>query len=85
MIVVAHILIALASLVVTAYAFFQPSSSKLNISYVLTGLTLASGTYLVVSRPSHILQACVTGLAYLGLIFAGIIATHYKMHSSHTS
>ena len=85
MILVANIFIALASLAVTAYAFFQPSAPKLNSSYVLTALTLVSGTYLVASRPGHIVQACITGLIYLGVIFAGIVATHLKMHNSQHS
>lgn len=51
----------------TLLAFF-PSRAKLYASYALIGLTLATGTFLVISLHSPILKTCMTGLAYLALV-----------------
>ena len=51
----------------TILAFF-PSRAKLYASYALIGLTLATGTFLVISLHSPILKTCMTGLAYLALV-----------------
>lgn len=83
MLVLTHVIIALSSILFTAFAFIRPSKPKLKVSYSLTGLTLASGIYLVWSTGAPILQSCITGLVYLAVIFVGILATHYKL--AHTS
>ncbi len=83
MLVLIHVIIAISSIIFTAFVFVRPSKSKLKVSYSLTAITLASGTYLVWSTGAPILQSCVTGLIYLAVIFVGILATHYKL--AHTS
>ncbi len=79
MIILLHVLTALASMVYTSYLFIAPSKSKFKVAYSLVGLTLLSGTYLVVSRHSPLLQACTTGLVYLGAVSLGIVAAHRKL------
>ncbi len=79
MIVVLHVLIALSSIIFTTYAYLRPSAPKLNIGYGLVGLTLATGIYLVWSAPAHMLQACTSGLVYLGLVSIAIVATRSKL------
>jgi hypothetical protein len=74
-----HILIALSSLVSTAYAFFSPSSAKLQASYALVAATFISGTYLVLTMHVNMLSTCATGLAYLALIAFGIVSTRSKL------
>jgi hypothetical protein len=74
-----HIIIALASIVYTGYVFLSPSQAKLRNSYLLVAGTLASGTYLVVIKPSHLLPACLSGLAYLGVVSIGIVAARMKL------
>lgn len=74
-----HILIAFASLGYSAYLFFFPSREGLNVSYILTGLTLTSGTFLIVSTGSHMLEACVMGLLYLALTIFGIVSAKHKL------
>jgi len=83
MILLLHITIALASVGLTTYAFFNPSQVKLHASYGLVALTLISGTYLVVSSGAHILQACVTGLMYVGAVSVGLVAVRYKLAKVH--
>jgi hypothetical protein len=79
MILPLHILIALASVVFTSYVFFVPSKLKLQISYALVGLTLASGTVLVVTSPAHMLQACVSGIVYVSVVSVAILAVRQKL------
>jgi len=75
MILMLHILIALASLAYAGYVFFRPSHSGLKVTYSLVGLTLASGTYLVWSQPAHMVQACISGLVYIAVVlFATALA-----------
>lgn len=74
-----HVLVALASVGYTTYLIVAPAKSKLRVSYVLVALTLASGTYLVWHNPAHMVQACATGLLYVGLITVGIILVHQRL------
>ncbi len=82
MLLISHILIACSSVLYTAYVFFRPSKSKLQITYALVAATLISGTYLVVIKPTHITQTCVTGLAYLAVMSLGIVLARNKLANS---
>lgn len=79
MIIFLHVLIAISSVIYTGYVFFSPSKQKLFISYVFVFLTIASGTYLVMLKPGHLLQSCLMGLAYLGVVIIGIVSAKYKL------
>jgi hypothetical protein len=79
MILVAHIFIALSSLVYTTYVFFAPSESKLKVSYALTAATIGSGTVLVITMPAHLVSACYSGLSYLGIMLVGILGVRYRL------
>jgi len=85
MILIFHIVIALSSLVYTTYVLFSPSVRKLQVSYALVGLTLATGTSLVIAHPSHLLQGCTTGLLYVGIVTVGIVSAHRKMGTESNS
>lgn len=77
-----HIAIALLSVIYTAYVYFSPTKAKLRGSYALAGLTLATGTWLVVSNPAHLVQACISGLVFLSVIFFGIALAQNKLASA---
>ncbi len=79
MILLAHIIIALVSLGSTTYAFFHPTRLTLRISYLLVALTVATGTYLILMSPAHMLQTCTTGLVYLGVVTLGILAARQRL------
>lgn len=79
MILLLHIGIALLSLLFAAYTFFFPTKTKLKVSYILVGLTFATGTYLVVMAPAHMTQACVAGLFYTALILVASLLTRRKL------
>jgi hypothetical protein len=74
-----HVIIALASVMHSTYAFFRPSITKLHIAYGLVGGTLLSGTLLVVASHAALAQSCLTGLLYLATISVVLVATHYKL------
>jgi multisubunit Na+/H+ antiporter MnhE subunit len=79
MVVLIHVIIALASIAAASYLFFKPSARLMQVSYGLIAGTLVSGTYLVVMSPSHFLQACAAGLAYTAIVTAATIATRVKL------
>jgi len=79
MIVLLHILIAVTSVAYATWLYFSPSPAKLRVAYGLVATTVASGVYLVVAAPSHLAQACVTGLVYLGIVSAAILAARHKL------
>lgn len=79
MILLAHIVIALTSIVLAGVTYIRPSRAKLTTSYILAGATLASGTYLIIGAPSHFVSACATGFIYLGIVLSFILAAQRKL------
>ncbi len=77
-----HVLIAFASIAFTTYMYLLPSKTKLYVSYGFVALTIGSGTLLIISKPSHMVEACTMGLLYLALVSVGIIATQRKLARS---
>ncbi|HEY8885902.1 MAG TPA: hypothetical protein VIM31_00150 [Candidatus Microsaccharimonas sp.] len=80
MIILIHVIIALTSLVIASFAFFNPTLKKLIVSYGFILGTVASGTYLLVTVPSHILQSCLSGLTYLTIVTIMTIFAHVRLH-----
>ncbi len=74
MMLMLHIIIAITSVLYSTYLFLSPSKEKFTISYGLVGLTLATGSFLVFLQPSHMTQACVSGLAYTSFVLIAIVA-----------
>ncbi len=79
MILAAHIVIAIASLILALYTLFAPTHSKLTVSYALIVLTVISGFYMMAITPSHMMQACVSGLVYLSVVFVLIASARRKL------
>jgi hypothetical protein len=79
MTLILHIIIALSSLVVTGIAYVAPSNIKLRLAYVLVALTVASGSYLIVAKPAHMVAACAEGLVYLAIVMVGIVLARGKL------
>lgn len=79
MILLLHIGIALLSLAYAAYVFIAPSKTKLKISYSLVGMTLGTGTYLVIMAPAHMVQACMAGLFYTAVVLAASALSQRKL------
>ena len=86
MIILIHIMIALASLGVATATLFTPTVKRLAISYGLIVATVASGTALLIINPSNLLHTCLTGLFYLTVVSIVTIATHVRArHLAHQS
>jgi len=79
MIILIHVLIALTSIILASLAFFKPTIKKLMTSYGFVLATIASGTYLLISFPSHILQSCLVGLVYVTVVAGATAATHVRL------
>jgi cytochrome b subunit of formate dehydrogenase len=79
MILILHIVIAITGIIQTSYILVAPSKKGLRLSYALLALTLGSGTFLVVSTGTHILQACTMGLLYTGFVTLGIARTRHTL------
>lgn len=74
-----HIVIALSSVVSATHVLLSPNKKWLQISYVLVGLTLATGTYLVMENPAHMVRACISGIIYVGFIVSGLAHAGAKL------
>jgi hypothetical protein len=79
MALIVHIFIALSSVIYAGVMSFLPSKTKLTITYGLVGLTLLSGTYLVILTPSRMVSACFSGLFYIALVTVGILITRRRL------
>jgi Trk-type K+ transport system membrane component len=79
MIIAVHVVIALLSILWTTYGYLRPTNSNIRASYVLVALVFVSGFYLVWSEPAQMIRACMSGLAYLGIVSLGILATRRKL------
>lgn len=73
MILITHIIVALASLTLSAYAVAAPSRGIMRAAGSLVGLTLATGTALIVVDQAPILRTCLTGLAFVA-VSCGLLA-----------
>lgn len=79
MILLLHIIIALTSVLFAGYGFMAPSKTKLGITYGLIAATFASGTYLVVMAPAHMVEACTSGLFYTLIMVVATLAVRRKI------
>ena len=76
---IAHIAIALLSIVAASYALVGRSQKALTVSYVLVALTLSSGTYLAVALQASLLHVCLSGLMYTVVVLGIIAVAHTKI------
>lgn len=79
MIVLIHVLIALASVGISSATYLRPSIRKLAVSYGFILATVASGTYLLMTTPGNILKSCIVGLVYVTAVTLVTIATHVRI------
>jgi hypothetical protein len=86
MVLILHIVFALSSIALTTLAFFLPSSLKIKVSSYLVGLTLASGTYIVIAGHLSIKSVCLSGLLYVGFTISGLVLASRRLaHQNHKS
>jgi Ca2+/Na+ antiporter len=75
---ITHIIIALAGLVVAATSLFTISEKMIRSSYALTAGTLATGTILVMMT-GNVLKSCLSGLLYLSAVLVMTAVTKYRL------
>jgi len=81
MIILIHVIFAITSIITASFTFFNPTIKKLIASYGLIVGTVGTGTYLLVTVPSHLLESCIMGIAYLTVIAFATVAAHTRMHA----
>jgi len=79
MILLAHILIALASIGIATFTYFKPTMARLGASYSFILATVASGTALLIINPSTLLHTCLSGLFYVSVVSIVTVATHVRV------
>lgn len=82
MLIVIHILIALASLLAATVLLFKPSKRLINFNKVAIISTLVSGTALVIDTKSGLIKACFTGLIYLAFAAGATYYSSQKLQKS---
>ncbi|PLS81840.1 hypothetical protein CYG49_00530 [Candidatus Saccharibacteria bacterium] len=83
MVLFLHVSIAVASLLSATYVLLLPSNRALEISQVLIGLTIGSGTLLVLLSPAYLIQACISGTVYALFALLMTIVAHKRLASVH--
>lgn len=81
MLLLTHIIIALTSAIYSVFVLFNPSPQRLRTSKALIGLTIASGTALVIYSKSALVPACQAGLLFTGFSLAGLIAARRRLEA----
>lgn len=79
MLILLHVMAALAGLGSAGFSAIKPSKLSFRFTYGLVGLTFASGTYLVISAHANLVQTCISGLTYLGFIFIAMAIAHRRL------
>ena len=74
-----HITVALSGVALSSYSFFRPDLLKIRLTYILVGMTLISGSWLVVVTHAPILSGCLSGLAYVGIALVGLVPARHKL------
>ena len=67
MIIAIHVLIALTSVLLATSVVIYPSKRLFITHYSFVAATIATGSYLLVAYPAHLMQSCAVGLVYLGV------------------
>lgn len=79
MLLVLHIVAALAGILMSTFSYVSPSLAKIKFSYGLVLATIASGTVIIIEKHVNILSVCLTGLLYIGFTVSGLIAAQHKL------
>jgi hypothetical protein len=66
--IILHVLLAVASLILSTFNLVSPSAKKSTISYGLATSTLASGVLLIFINNASVLRTCLTGVIFFVVI-----------------
>lgn len=79
MVILIHVISALASLVAATFSYFYPTQAKLRATVSVTAIAIASGTYLIVTTSTQMLHSCLMGLAFVGIVGFILTAAQRKL------
>ena len=79
MLIFLHVVIAIASVIYSTFVLARPSVNKFYFSYVMIGATILSGTYLIIINPSHMVQSCLMGIGYVGIVTFALVKARKKL------
>ena len=82
MVILFHIIVALSSILYTAFLYFSPKRNKFVVSSTLIAATVISGTYLAITTHSHIVSTCIAGLIYFAIVLPMFFAASTKLATS---
>jgi hypothetical protein len=68
MLLITHIVVALASILQMSIMVSSPSGGKLLISKLMGGFTIVTGIILAAGHPGRLAQSCVIGLVYMAFV-----------------
>jgi len=85
MLLILHILIAFLGIIFSGASLFSPSERKLRASYIFVSGTFLTGSLLIILKPAHLVQACFSGLIYLGIVGIMIYVAQRKLATTPSS
>ena len=74
-----HILLAILSILWVTFTLYRPTPERLQFAYIMAGAVLLSGSGLVFTTGQNIVQSCVMGLFYLGVVMLGAHAARKRL------
>ena len=74
-----HILLAILSILWVTFTLYRPARERLQFSYIMAGAVLLSGAGLTLTTGQNIVQSCVMGLFYLGVVMLGAHAARKRL------
>lgn len=80
-----HIIIAITTVGFSGFTLIKPTSKKLKSSYLLTASTFATGTYLVIMSPAHLVSACFSGITFLAVVGSILYFANSKLSKAEFS
>ena len=78
MLIFIHIIIALVSTALSTITALRPSQRFITANYSLIGMTVASGTVLIVTQSSNVLKSCLVGLIYIAVVLGLSVVAHRR-------
>lgn len=64
MLILFHVTAAILSIILSTMSYVRPDKKKLYLSYAAAVTTLVSGTYLIVTASTNMVQSCIVGIIY---------------------
>lgn len=81
MIIFIHISVALMGIIASSITALSPTVRGIRVSAASVAATLVTGVYLVLHMHTSLVQACISGLAYLAVTLTALSIGTYRLAS----